>query len=286
LTDPTAKIYRYHAYLASGLTGIRGLARAHLSKVRDIIEAACESRGIKAYRPELRTHPDDFPTVSPEEVWDIDRREAPRSDLLILHADAPTTGGGMEYEFARAARMPALVVADVQTEVSKMILGAPMRKEVVRYSALDEVRAVVETGIDKLWDGIVDRNEIVMADASNTLGERIKMFRVRKGWSQEDFAFELGTNAQDVSYYEEATDGASNLSVPGLKFMSTILGVTLQELIASETEVNGFDTGAVSGFEGGTVWSRSSRSDAETQSGRMSPRDRRTIEDWLRAHPG
>ena len=236
-TVPLEGVSVFRAYLASGLTNVAGSERAASDAAKSRIVSACERWGIEVYLPEKFTHPDDFPNVSAEDVWARDRRQALNSDLLILFADYPTTGGGMELEFAHNALMPVLVVAHSGKRVSKMILGCPVvlhRGEVVRYDNFDELEDQVRAGLARLWDRIVDRSTLGINYSANYVGERIRFLRERAGMPQEDLAERLGTTVGEIEYYETTPDGACNLSVPGLTVMARALGVTLTELVGSE----------------------------------------------------
>ncbi len=279
-----SRVYRYRAYLASALTGLTLEERTRTDAVKRRIAAACRSRSIHPYLPELKTSPDDFPDVTPEAVWATDRAEALRADLLVFLADGPSTGAGIEFEFARSTLMPVLVVAKKSVRVSKMVLGAPAIKQVVRYSGLEDVEPSVNSGIDCLWDRIVDRRTFVIGDGSTQLGSRIRAFRERRGLSQAEFATELGTNQADVDYLENAPDGASNLSIPGLRFVARVLETSLAELVTvdSVTPLLGIEEGTSSVAQ--IVAARTKpRLEVDVRPERLTARDEALIRKWLAA---
>jgi len=96
-----------------------------------------------AYIPHKHTDPDKNPDATPKEVYDTDKKVVEESCLVILCANNPSFGTGMEAEIASAAGIPILVLAREDVRVSRMILGAPSVREVVRYETEHEALEVV-----------------------------------------------------------------------------------------------------------------------------------------------
>ena len=274
------RVCKFRAYIASALTGLSLEERARTDRIKARIASACETNEIHPYLPERKTSPQDFPQVPAREVWATDRREALNSDLLILLADGPSTGAGIEFEFARSTLMPVLVVAAEKSSITKMVLGAPAVKEIVRYSNEGEVEEAVSRGLSALWPQIVDRQKLVTKDRANHLGYRIRQIREEHGLSESEFAERLGTNEEDIEFIETAPDGSLNLSVPGLRLICSVLQVPLELLV----QIDEPDGSGVFGGEGvipSMVSARSHAPNPGTDRRRLTVRDRTTIETWL-----
>src|SRR2546428_719785 len=81
----------------------------HPAEGRSLYEAAAEvftRHGCVAYLPHEATDPARHPAVEPTRVYEIDRGEIARSDLLVAFLARPSFGVGMELELAAAALVP------------------------------------------------------------------------------------------------------------------------------------------------------------------------------------
>ena len=68
-----------------------------------------------------------------------------------------------------------------------------------------------------------------------TLANNIRYFRLKKNWSQEDFAVELGTTPTYISNLENAN---RNMRVDYIGHIADTLGVPVEELFIGRPSVN------------------------------------------------
>lgn len=71
--------------------------------------------------------------------------------------------------------------------------------------------------------------------ARKILANNIIFFRLKKGWSQEDFAYELGTTPTYVSNLENAK---RNTRIDYIEHIADTLGVTLEQIFVDRPPVD------------------------------------------------
>ncbi len=92
--------------------------------------------GAEYYWAFLRgTDPEENPDVSPSRVYQIDTYELEKSDIMVAYMGEPSTGTGIEIEFARTKKIPVYLLYPKGTRVSRMIRGCPAIKEEIAYSS-------------------------------------------------------------------------------------------------------------------------------------------------------
>lgn len=60
------------------------------------------------------------------------------------------------------------------------------------------------------------------------IGQRIRMFRIKRGWKQSDLAEKTGVEPSNISHIERA---ATKLSLPTLVSIANALEVSLDEIV-------------------------------------------------------
>lgn len=60
------------------------------------------------------------------------------------------------------------------------------------------------------------------------IGQRIRMFRIKRGWKQSDLAEKSGVDPSNISHIERA---ATKLSLPTLVSIANALEVSLDEIV-------------------------------------------------------
>ena len=60
------------------------------------------------------------------------------------------------------------------------------------------------------------------------IGQRIRMFRIKRGWKQSDLAEKSGVEPSNISHIERA---ATKLSLPTLVSIANALEVSLDEIV-------------------------------------------------------
>jgi len=111
------------AYVSGVLTG--GDEIVELKKFYERIADACTVAGIEAYVPHRVSDPIGNPDMTPEAVYDLDRRQVLGSNLLIAYIGLPSLGVGMEIEIARERNIPVVVLMEKDRRISRIARGNP-----------------------------------------------------------------------------------------------------------------------------------------------------------------
>lgn len=126
------------AYISGALTAVGdGAAARHLYELLADVVAA---EGYAAYLPHRHTDPIAAPDMAPPEVYAVDRRRIAEATVLVAYAGAPSFGVGTEVEIAREHGVPVILVAERDRAVSRILLGNPAVREVVRFGDAAELR--------------------------------------------------------------------------------------------------------------------------------------------------
>ena len=84
------------------------------------------------------TDPIKNPDVSPKKVYQVDTKELSRSDITVAYLGEPSTGTGIEIEFARTHHIPVYILYEKGKKISRMLRGCPaVKKELVFTSESD-----------------------------------------------------------------------------------------------------------------------------------------------------
>lgn len=91
-----------------------------LQSLKDFVE----SYGFKCYLPHEHTGRDVAPSLSADEVFEINLREIKKSCLVIADVSEPSTGVGVEIMLAKLAKIPEVLICEKDSRPSKMALGS------------------------------------------------------------------------------------------------------------------------------------------------------------------
>jgi DNA-binding transcriptional regulator YiaG len=221
------------AYLATALTGLADSERNHVSAVSDLAAAVCSEFDISLYEPRKATDPVHHPEVPDQQVFRLDRQQVTRSDLLIYLADYPSTGAGQELVFAYEALIPIIVMANTNTQVSRMVTGIPGSTFQVRYKSLEDLRGQLFDQLKSLLPILMQRRARFRNHKQNRLGERIRQVRESKGLTHDDLAQAMGTeffSTSQIEQWEQSSDLESNLGLIYLREIANALKVDLGAL--------------------------------------------------------
>ncbi len=84
------------------------------------------------------TDPIKNPDVSPKDVYKIDTFQLKNSDIMVAYVGEPSTGTGIEIEFAQNHNIPVYILYEKGKRVSRMLRGCPaVKKELVFTSQKD-----------------------------------------------------------------------------------------------------------------------------------------------------
>lgn len=122
---------------------------AHPEKTKKFYTKLAEvatSNGCEYYWAWQRgTDPEMDPDVPASRVYQIDTYELEVSDFMVAYVGEPSTGTGIEIEYARRNRIPVILLYEKGKRISRMLRGCPaVAKEIVfgsekeAYELLDE----------------------------------------------------------------------------------------------------------------------------------------------------
>jgi transcriptional regulator with XRE-family HTH domain len=225
-----------YAYIACALTGLSVTQRVSIDKALDVIEIACKTRGVQFYEPRKISDPILNPSLTPELVYRMDRRNVLSSDLFIFLANEPSFGVGQELEIAGSALLPILSVVVGEKTVSRMVRGIPGRMYAVRYENSAYLFEKLVQAIDILFPAMFERKRKMREKENFTIGRNIHRLRVQAGLSTLDLAANLGVPEDEVKLMEGCPDHLTNFSVIQLKQLSRALHTTLPDLLVEDYE--------------------------------------------------
>lgn len=115
---------RVKAYVVSALTGLSDDEHAHVKYVCEVVAGLLDRHGIDVHLPTDHTDPHADGDIPPEMVHRIDYSAVLASDLVVMIADHPTSGGGKELVWAERNRCKILVLSPIGARVSRLVTGS------------------------------------------------------------------------------------------------------------------------------------------------------------------
>jgi DNA-binding transcriptional regulator YiaG len=223
------------AYLASALTGLDSEQRTHLFDISDTVAEVCLRHDVRLYEPRKVTDPVHHTSVPDVEVFRTDRHRVIRSDLLVYLAHHPSTGAGQELVFAQEAVVPILVIAHMDTRISRMVTGIPGPLTLVRYGSVAELSKRLDQEIGELRPQLLRRREAVERLDENRVGARMRALREQRGMTRRQVAEATripgAFGAEQLREWEQHSDRLNNLSLALLEEIAFALGVSVRDLL-------------------------------------------------------
>lgn len=128
-------------------------------RLYETIATACNEVGWSPYLPHQNTDPERHACFSPAEVFARDMHALRRSDLIIAHIGAPSSGVGAELAFAVIEGKMVMAIhhrAEVPSRFIVGMLGSFPRVELRAYVSLDDCRNVVKDFLaHRMWSSLV-----------------------------------------------------------------------------------------------------------------------------------
>jgi nucleoside 2-deoxyribosyltransferase len=124
------------AYISGALSGIPN--PVEIKGFYERIAEVCAAEKITAYVPHLITDPITHPHITPQEVYELDRAQVLKSDLLIAYAGIPSFGVGQEIEIARQRNIPVILLVEADAVISRMARGNPAVIAEIRFKNHDD----------------------------------------------------------------------------------------------------------------------------------------------------
>ena len=143
---------------------------------------------IDLYEPIKSTDPMSHPQVSPEDVYNLDRKRVSRSDLLIHVADYASTGAGEELDIAQSALIPIVLINHGSARVSRMVTGIPAFKLEITYNSLEELEIELRQRLTEIRP-ILEERKLAFSDfEKNMVGNKVRVLREDAGLTREEVA--------------------------------------------------------------------------------------------------
>ena len=101
------------------------------------IAAVCKEIGLETFLPHLQTRAVDKP-ADEKLVFRLDIDGLKNSHLLIADVSDPSHGVGTELMQANFMKIPIVCLAIKGRELSRMVTGNPMVKEIIRYDSRED----------------------------------------------------------------------------------------------------------------------------------------------------
>lgn len=84
------------------------------------------------------TDPVANPDVSARDVYYVDTLQLRHSDIVVAYVGEPSTGTGLEIEYARLCNVPVIILYEEGKKISRMLRGCPsVKKEIIFSSEKD-----------------------------------------------------------------------------------------------------------------------------------------------------
>lgn len=81
------------------------------------------------------------PDVLPADVYQADIKQLSLSDIMVAYMGEPSTGTGIEIEYAHRHHIPVYILYEKGRRISRMLRGCPaVKKEIIFTSPEDALR--------------------------------------------------------------------------------------------------------------------------------------------------
>lgn len=224
----------FTAYFASALTGLTKKQKREVAALDQKVDEICssyKSYSIALYRPRMNTDPVENADVPSRDVYEIDREHVATADVLILAAIFPSLGAGMELQLALQSCASVILLKKERQPLSRMVLGCPVRMEIVEYKRLAELPSKMTAAMDRVLPLISQSSPPEtqpQGDSSEDFGSRLRLVRDQRKFSQSVLASMIGV---DTAYIESLESKPEQITNPSL----TVIRRLAQALRVSET---------------------------------------------------
>lgn len=121
--------------MSGPLTGVEQIAE--LKAFYEAIGQVCAEAGVDLYLPHRVSDPLANASLTPGEVYAMDRAAIGAADLVIAYVGLPSLGVGCEIEIAREHAIPVVLLYEEGARISRMIRGNPAVVTELRFTGYD-----------------------------------------------------------------------------------------------------------------------------------------------------
>jgi 2'-deoxynucleoside 5'-phosphate N-hydrolase len=132
-------------YISGALTGVENLTET--KAFYESIAMLCEKMDFPAYVPHLTTDPLSHPDVTPRSVFETDKSQVSKANLVIAYIGFPSLGVGMELAYADMNATPIILLYEQGKHISRFPRGIPTVIAEIQFNeysdALTQLKAVL-----------------------------------------------------------------------------------------------------------------------------------------------
>ncbi|TSC56457.1 MAG: XRE family transcriptional regulator [Parcubacteria group bacterium Gr01-1014_18] len=132
-------------YVSGALTNIQEETKLFYEK----IGALFTKNGRFAYIPHKKSDPIEFASLDPGAVYQMDSMAILNSKLIVVYLGQPSTGVGIEMEIAKSRDIPMVLLYEQTKTVSRMALGMPNIKKIIKFTNFDDALEQLEQGLQQ-----------------------------------------------------------------------------------------------------------------------------------------
>lgn len=96
------------------------------------------------------TDPEENPDVPASRVYQIDTYELEKSDVMVAYVGEPSTGTGIEIEYARTHNIPVYLMFEESKRISRMLRGSPIIRGEIIFAGEEEALEKLDLLLKKL----------------------------------------------------------------------------------------------------------------------------------------
>jgi nucleoside 2-deoxyribosyltransferase len=141
------RIHTSLVYISGALTGIKN--SVEIKAFYEAIGSLCQQIGFQAYVPHLKTDPTNNPDVSPRQVFETDKLQVSKSDLVIAYLGSPSFGVGMELAYAETNAIPLILLYEQGKNISRFPRGIPTVIYEIQFSSYEDALAQLRIILEK-----------------------------------------------------------------------------------------------------------------------------------------
>lgn len=220
------------AYLASALTHLDGGQNEALLSLSDAISASCRRNGVDVYQPRTETDPSHHRHLSAAEVYHRNRNHVLASDVIIVLCQYPSFGAGLELGIAHEALVPAVVLCDQQTHMSRMVSGLPGMHVSITFHSIDDLAAQMDAQLHAWLPMLQARRRDLDRYRARTLWRRIAARREQLQLSHDQIVATTPWLTRELlQEWESATEQTVNPSYLQLCQLADVLQLPVTDLV-------------------------------------------------------
>lgn len=127
-------------FFAGPLTNLKDYKKTEAFYTK--LATVAKNRGFDFFLAFLNgTDPNKEHEISAQEVYKRDTDQLAKSDIMIAYIGEPSTGTGVEIEYANTHKIPVVVLYEKRNWTSRMARGCPsVTKEIIFSSEDDAIR--------------------------------------------------------------------------------------------------------------------------------------------------